>query len=75
MPQLKTKKNRIIEDNKYDEYEKIAKYKQECHCCATYDFDYQTIESILDLNIIKARKEQKRRQKRELIELSNEEFS
>jgi len=34
MFQLKTKKSRITKNNKYDEYKKIIKHKQEHYCCA-----------------------------------------
>jgi len=75
MSQLKTKKSRIIEDDKHDEYEKTARHKQERHRYAAYNFGHQTTKSILDHDIIKAREERERRQKRKLIELSNEGFS
>jgi len=73
--QLKIEKNKITKNDKRDKYEKIAKYKQERYRCAAYNFSYQTIESILDHDIIRAREERERRQKREPIELSNEGFS
>jgi len=75
MPQVEARKDRITEDDKYDEYEKTARHKQERHRCAAYDFDHQTTKSILDHDTTKAREERERRQKRELIELSNGGFS
>ncbi len=75
MPQLKAKKNRITKNNKYDKYKKSARHKQERHCYATYNFGHQTIESISNHDITKVREERERRQKRELIELSNKGFS
>jgi len=75
MLQVKTKKDRVIENDKHDEYKKIARHKQKRHRCATYNFDYQTIKSILNHDITRAREEREKRQKCELIEFSNEEFS
>ncbi len=40
MSQVKTKKNRIIEDDKHDKYKKTTRHKQERYYCATYNFDY-----------------------------------
>jgi len=61
MSQVKTRKSRIIENDKYDEYEKIAKYKQERYRCVAYNFGYQTTKSILDHDIIKAREKRERK--------------
>ncbi len=54
MSQVETRKNRITKNNKYDEYEKTTRHKQERYYCATYNFGHQTTKSILDHNIIKA---------------------
>jgi len=61
MSQVKTRKSRIIEDDKHDKYKKIARHKQERHRCAAYNFGHQTTKLILDHDIIKARKERERR--------------